>query len=185
MIVTPTALDGVLMIEPRVFTDSRGYFMETFQTERYRSTAGITEHFVQDNLSFSTRGTLRGLHLQHPHDQSKLVQVVAGEIFDVAVDVRPDSSTFGEWVGVVLSGENHRQLFIPQGFAHGFCVTGKSARVLYKTTDYYAPSDEIGILWSDPDLAIDWPVKRPLLSEKDSAYPILRAVPPEKLPRVG
>ena len=172
MNIIPTSLEGVLIIEPQVFEDKRGYFMETHRQERFQS-SGLDANFVQDNLSFSIKGTLRGLHFQITHPQAKLVQAVTGEIFDVAVDIRPESPTFGKWSGVLLSEGNKRQLFIPKGFAHGFCVLSESAHVAYKCSDYYRPGDEGGILWSDPVIAIDWPVKNPMLSDKDLQYPCL------------
>ncbi len=172
MNIISTSLKGLLIIEPDVFEDNRGYFMEMHHQERFQS-AGIDAVFVQDNLSFSKKSTLRGLHFQVTHPQAKLVQAVTGEIFDVAVDIRPESSTFGKWSGALLSAENKRQLFIPGGFAHGFCVLSESAHVVYKCSDYYSPEDEAGILWSDPDVAINWPVKYPTLSEKDLQYPCL------------
>jgi dTDP-4-dehydrorhamnose 3,5-epimerase len=181
MKVLPTKLDGVYIIEPQVFSDARGFFMETYQRRRY-SEAGMEQLFVQDNLSSSIRGSLRGLHYQINHGQAKLIQAVEGTIFDVAVDIRRGSPSFGHWAGVHLSGDNQRQIFIPEGFAHGFCVLSEVALVVYKCSDFYAPEDEGGILWSDPDLAIDWPVEKPLLSDKDSRLPCLADVPPEKLP---
>lgn len=180
MKVSKTPLDGVLVVEPRVFGDDRGYFMETYQRERYRE-FGIARSFVQDNLSFSTRGCLRGLHFQVTHPQAKLVQVVSGEAFDVAVDIRPNSPTFGQWTGAILSGRSGNQLFIPEGFAHGFVVLSESAHFLYKCTDYYHPEDEGGILWSDPAIGIDWPLAPTSLSDKDSRYPLLSDLPPERL----
>jgi dTDP-4-dehydrorhamnose 3,5-epimerase len=181
MKVLQTPLDGVLVIEPRVFEDQRGFFMEIHHQRKY-SEAAIKDVFVQDNLSHSVRGTLRGLHYQLPHVQAKLVQVIKGAIFDVVVDIRKGSPTFGQWAGLTLSEENRRQIFIPEGFAHGLCVLSDAADVLYKCTDFYAPEAEWGILWSDPALNIDWPVTEPLLSPKDSRYPYLRDVPPERLP---
>ena len=181
MKVLPAPLQGVLIIETRSFEDNRGFFMETYHQKRYIE-AGIDRIFVQDNLSHSLRGTLRGLHYQHPHAQAKLVQAIKGEIFDVAVDIRRGSSTFGEWTGVNLSDENKRQLYIPEGLAHGFCVLSETADVLYKCTDFYAPDDEGGILWSDAGLAIDWPIADPLVSDKDSQCICLSDVPPERLP---
>ena len=169
MIIKPAPLDGMLIIEPSVFEDERGYFLETHHYRRFQS-ANIDCTFVQDNLSFSKKNVLRGLHFQKTKPQSKLIQVVSGGIFDVGVDLRQDSSTFGRWFGCVLSEENKRQLFVPQGFAHGFCVLSTSAHVAYKCSDYYDPDDEGGLLWSDPDIAIDWPVKNPILSAKDSQF---------------
>ena len=184
MRVVPTDLPDVLVVEPRVFGDHRGYFLETFQARRYAE-AGIPGPFVQDNLSFSQRGVLRGLHYQHPHAQGKLVWVLQGEVFDVAVDIRRGSPTFGRWVGVRLSGENKRQLWIPPGFAHGFCVLSETALFTYKCTDYYAPEDEGTVRWDDPDLGIEWPVEEPALSAKDAAAPMLAEIPVERLPPYG
>jgi dTDP-4-dehydrorhamnose 3,5-epimerase len=182
--VIETALPGVLLIEPRIFRDPRGFFLETWQQARYHE-AGLPEHFVQDNLSLSQRGTLRGLHFQNPKAQAKLVSVLQGEVFDVAVDIRRGSPTFGRWASVVLSGDNQRQLYIPPDFAHGFCVTSEQALFFYKCTEFYTPACEAGVLWSDPDLGIEWPVRDPLISDKDARYPRLRALPPERLPRYG
>jgi dTDP-4-dehydrorhamnose 3,5-epimerase len=176
-----TSIEGPLIIEPRVFEDQRGYFMETFHQERYDG-SGISRVFVQDNLSFSVRGTLRGLHFQDQKPQAKLVQVIAGEIFDVAVDLRPDSNTFGSWVGVNLSDSNKRQLFIPEGFAHGFCVLSETVHFLYKCTDFYYPEGEKGILWSDPAIGIQWPIDSPIISEKDGSLPLLSEVHPDPEP---
>ena len=170
MKIESTIIDGVWVVTPQVFKDSRGYFMETFQRERFEA-AGLRNDFVQDNLSFSTRNTLRGLHYQNPKGQTKLVQVIQGEIFDVAVDIRKDSSTLGQWFGIRLSHQNHKQLYIAEGLAHGFCVISATAYVVYKCTDYYAPQCEGGLLWSDADIGIDWPVEKPVLSEKDKNYP--------------
>ena len=183
MKVHPTKLDGVLVIEPQVFGDPRGFFMETYQQTRYMQ-ANIGVNFVQDNVSSSVRHTLRGLHFQHPHDQDKLVYVLQGEIFDVAVDIRRGSPTFGGWVGEILSEENHRQLFIPRGFAHGFCVLSRTALFCYKCSDYYAPGDEGGIIWNDPDLGIAWPVEDPILSPRDKAYSRLKDISPDRLPTI-
>jgi dTDP-4-dehydrorhamnose 3,5-epimerase len=166
---TDTALKGVVLVEPDVFTDPRGYFLETYHAGRYAE-GGIIGPFVQDNFSHSARGTLRGLHYQLKRAQGKLVMALEGRIFDVAVDIRRGSPTFGRWVGLELSGENKRQLYIPPGFAHGFCVLSDTADVLYKCTDIYSPKDERGIIWNDPALAIAWPVSSPLLSDKDRAY---------------
>jgi dTDP-4-dehydrorhamnose 3,5-epimerase len=181
MKILPTELDGVLIIEPDVFADKRGFFMETFQKRRYRE-AGITAEFVQDNISHSVRNTLRGLHYQYPDGQAKLVQVLEGEIFDVAVDIRRGSPTFGRWTGVVLSSENRRQFFIPEGFAHGFCVMSDSALFLYKCSNIYSPEAEGGIRWDDPDLGIRWPVQSPIISERDSRLTPLRHVASHRLP---
>ncbi|SFR14180.1 dTDP-4-dehydrorhamnose 3,5-epimerase [Desulfoscipio geothermicus] len=184
MNVLETKLPGVLIIEPDVFGDARGYFMETWQQARYAQ-AGLPGNFVQDNLSFSTRGVLRGLHFQNPNAQGKLVFVLQGEVFDVAVDIRAGSPTFGQWVGVTLSSENKRQLYIPEGFAHGFCVTSETALFAYKCTDIYNPAAEGGIIWNDPDIGIDWPIDNPILSEKDRGYQQLKDIPGEKLPQFG
>jgi len=181
MKILPTALDGVFIIEPVVYTDARGFFTETYNKERYRA-AGIAQGFVQDNLSFSVKRTLRGLHYQYPHDQAKLVMVVKGEIYDTAVDIRRGSPHFGRWVGVHLSEENKRQVFIPEGFAHGFCVLSEIAIVTYKCSDLYHPDCEGGIIWNDPDVGIDWPVKDPLISEKDGRNGYLFRLGTEKLP---
>ena len=184
MNVIPTRLHGVMLIEPRVFRDARGSFFEAWNRARYAD-AGVPGEFVQSNVSFSNRGVLRGLHLQTPRLQSKLVSVLAGEVFDVAVDVRVGSPTFGQWDGVVLSAENRRQLFVPAGFAHGFAVTGGDATVLYQCDAYYAPADEMTVLWDDPALGIAWPVADPILSDKDRQGLRLRDVPPDRLPRFG
>jgi len=181
MKVLPTKLDGVYIVEPQVFYDDRGFFLETYHQRKYAE-SGINCNFVQDNLSRSVRGTLRGLHYQLEHGQAKLIQVIKGDVFDVVVDIRRDSPSFKQWAGVNLSEENKRQLFVPEGFAHGFCVLSEVAHVLYKCSDLYVPEDEGGILWSDPDLAIDWPIEKPLLSDKDSRLPCLADVPPERLP---
>jgi len=181
MNVEQTSIPGVVIIEPKVFGDARGFFKETYSAPRYAE-AGITEAFVQDNLSKSSRGVLRGLHLQHPHGQGKLVQVVLGEVFDVAVDVRRGSPTFGQWVGVSLSAENHRQFYIPPGFAHGFCVTSETALFSYKCTDGYHPECELGVIWNDPDVGIQWPIADPSLSAKDEVYPKLADIEAESLP---
>ncbi len=181
MNVIETELPGVVIVEPRVFRDDRGYFLETWNGARYAS-AGLPDRFVQDNLSFSTRGVLRGLHYQHPHGQGKLVSVVRGEVFDVAVDVRLGSPSFGKWVGVTLSAETGRELYIPPGFAHGFVVRGDSALFSYKCTEYYQPESEASLAWDDPDLAIAWPEDAPRLSPKDAAAPRLRDVPTDRLP---
>jgi dTDP-4-dehydrorhamnose 3,5-epimerase len=175
MQVVPTRLPGVVVIEPDVHRDGRGFLVETFQAERYRR-HGIDGPFVQDNHSRSTGGTLRGLHLQTGRPQGKLIRVIAGVIFDVAVDVRRGSPTFGRWVGVTLSAENFRQCYVPAGFAHGFCVVGDIAEVVYKCTDFYDPAAEIGIAWNDPSLAIEWPIREPLLSKRDAGNPILADV---------
>jgi dTDP-4-dehydrorhamnose 3,5-epimerase len=162
----PTELAGVIVIEPDVYRDARGYFLETFHAAKYAA-AGVADAFVQDNHTSSVRNTLRGLHLQVRKPQGKLVRVVAGEIWDVAVDVRRGSPTYGQWSSAVLSAENFRQLYVPPGCAHGFCVLSDTAQVQYKCTELYDPADETGIAYDDPALAIAWPVKTPLLSERD------------------
>ena len=177
MKVTPTAIEGVLIFEPKVFGDERGFFMESFNQKAFHDAVGHEVSFVQDNHSRSAKGVLRGLHFQKPpHAQGKLVRVTQGSVFDVAVDIRQGSATFGQWVGMELSGANHKQLWIPAGLAHGFLVTSESADFLYKTTDYYAPQAEGCVRWDDPDLAIPWPLDggQAVLSPKDAAAPLLR-----------
>ena len=170
---TPTALPGVVIIEPTLFADSRGFFMETYKKSEFIA-AGLDVAFVQENHSRSLQGTLRGLHLQRPpRAQGKLVRVLQGEILDVAVDIRPDSPTFRQWESVALSAENRRSLYIPAGYAHGFCVLSPEAEVVYKTTDEYAPEFEWGVRWDDPALAIPWPIASPILSARDSKWPPL------------
>jgi dTDP-4-dehydrorhamnose 3,5-epimerase len=169
MNIIETGISGAVIIEPQVFGDARGFFMETFQAERYQQQAHIDLPFVQDNHSRSTRGVLRGLHFQKTKPQGKLVRVVRGEVFDVIVDLRKDSPSFGQWHGVWLSAENHRQFWLPPGTAHGFVVTSDSADFEYKCTDYYDPADEGCLLWNDPQLNIDWPIVNPKLSDKDKA----------------
>ena len=171
-----TALEGVYILEPRVFPDRRGFFFESYN-DRTLAALGIHDRFVQDNHSRSTRGTLRGLHYQAAPGQVKLVRVVVGEVYDVAVDVRWGSPTFGQHVGVHLSADNKRQFYVPVGFAHGFCVLSDTADFLYKVTSYYAPQDERGVLWNDPALGIEWPVTDPILSDKDLALPLLKDIP--------
>jgi dTDP-4-dehydrorhamnose 3,5-epimerase len=178
MNVIQTAIEGVLILEPKVFGDTRGFFMESFNQKAFDAAVGHHVEFVQDNHSRSTKGVLRGLHYQlPPHAQGKLVRVTSGSVFDVAVDVRDGSPTFGHWVGAELSGENHRQLWIPPGMAHGFLVTSDSADFLYKTTDFYAPRAEGCVLWSDPAVGIEWPDigMAPQLAAKDAAAPVLSA----------
>lgn len=168
MKVTPTAIPDVLIIEPKVFGDARGFFYESFNQKAFNEATGTSHQFVQDNHSRSAKGVLRGLHYQIQQPQGKLVWVVRGAVFDVAVDIRKSSPTFGQWVGMELSEDNHRQMWMPLGFAHGFVVTSESAEVLYKTTDYYAPEYERCIAWDDPDIGIDWPsAAAPILSAKD------------------
>jgi dTDP-4-dehydrorhamnose 3,5-epimerase len=178
---TEQSLPGVFLIDPMAFQDDRGFFMETYHLGKYRE-AGLDRPFVQDNLSHSRRDTLRGLHYQLKHPQGKLIYVVTGEVLDIAVDIRRGSPTFGQWTGIQLSAENRCQLYVPEGFAHGFFVLSEAADVMYKCTDLYAPGDEYGILWSDPDLAITWPVANPILSEKDADNPPLKDVPANLLP---
>jgi dTDP-4-dehydrorhamnose 3,5-epimerase len=180
MKVTTCDLQGLLIIEPDVFGDHRGFFMESWNRQRYRE-AGIDFDFVQDNFSLSCRGTLRGLHFQNPLAQGKLVSVLQGEVFDVGVDIRRGSSTFGRWFGMTLSAENKRQFFLPPGFAHGFLVLSEMALFHYKCTDCYSPKDELGFRWNDPDVGIKWPVENPILSQRDAAAPRLHAIPPAKL----
>ena len=168
--VTPTALPGVLILEPKVFGDARGFFFESFNARDFAQSTGLDVPFVQDNHSKSAKGVLRGLHYQIEHAQGKLVRVTQGEVFDVAVDMRRSSPNFGQWVGVVLSSDNKRQLWIPPGFAHGFLVTSDSAEFLYKTTDYWYPEFERSLLWNDPAVGVQWPLEvTPLLAAKDMA----------------
>lgn len=181
MKISETTLPGVLLIEPQMFTDARGFFIETWRQDRYQA-HGLPAKFVQDNCSLSVRGTLRGLHFQYPHAQGKLIHVLHGEIFDVAVDIRVGSPTFGQWIGMMLTGERPQQVYIAEGFAHGFCVTSESALVLYKCTDVYNPHSEGGIVWNDADLDIPWPVAAPTLSPKDAQLPPLKILPTARLP---
>ncbi|MFA5663600.1 dTDP-4-dehydrorhamnose 3,5-epimerase [Castellaniella sp.] len=173
MKVIETALAGVLIIEPTVFTDARGCFMESFSARRYSEQAGITQAFVQDNLSRSRHGVLRGLHFQQRHPQGKLVSVVHGRVYDVVVDITPGSPSFGRHLGLELSDRNRRQLWVPPGFAHGFCVLSDWADQSYKCTQYYDPDDEAGLAWNCPEVAIDWPIAQPLLSPRDQRHPTL------------
>jgi len=170
--VTETALPGVLLLEPSVFEDDRGFFLETWSAARYRD-AGVAADFVQSNQVRSRRGVLRGLHFQLVRPQSKLVWAISGEILDVAVDVRRGSTTFGRWFGAILSGENHRQMFVPAGFAHGYCVLSESADVAYLCSDYYRPAGDRGVRWDDPAIGIAWPPGEKVLSAKDRALPLL------------
>jgi dTDP-4-dehydrorhamnose 3,5-epimerase len=174
--VVPTPLDGVVVIEPRVFEDDRGFFMEIFNAADFAA-AGLPSEFVQDNHSRSTRGVLRGLHYQYPQWQGKLVRAIQGEIFDVAVDIRRTSPGFGRWYGIRLSASNRRQLYIPAGFAHGFCVLSDTADVIYKCTTAYKPADDAAIRWDDPDIGIEWPVSAPAVSDKDARGKSLRSLP--------
>ena len=173
MNVVKTPLEGVLVLEPKVFRDERGHFSESFHSARYRE-AGLTAPFVQDNWSRSKRGVLRGLHFQNPRPQGKLVMVTRGAVFDVAVDIRKGSASFGKWFGAELSEENHRQMWVPPGFAHGFCVLSDSADFFYKCTDLYHPDCDRGLAWDDPDIGVKWPIEAPLLSDKDRKLPRLR-----------
>jgi dTDP-4-dehydrorhamnose 3,5-epimerase len=172
MNVIQTKLKDCLIIEPKVFGDERGFFLEAFQSDRYAELVGITLPFVQDNLSRSSKGVLRGLHFQKTKPQGKLVRVVRGEVYDVAVDTRQGSPTYGQWEAVILSEENKTQFWVPPGFAHGFIVLSQTADFEYKCTDYYDPSDEGSLLWNDPDLNIPWPIDNPKLSEKDANAPL-------------
>jgi dTDP-4-dehydrorhamnose 3,5-epimerase len=180
--IIETSLPGVVLIQPRVFGDARGFFMETYR-ENVLAAAGIRESFVQDNHSRSARGVLRGLHYQLRRPQAKLCRVARGEVLDIAVDIRVGSPHFGKWVGVVLSEENHTQIYIPQGFAHGFVVRSESADFLYKCSDYFDASDDRGVLWNDPALGIDWGERSPIISEKDQRYLPLARIAQDQLPR--
>lgn len=175
MRVTTIDIPGVLLLEPAVFSDHRGSFAETYHERRYRD-AGISERFVQDNYSRSVKNTVRGLHFQEPNAQGKLVMALEGTVYDVVVDIRKGSPTFGKWYGVELSGTNLHQVYIPPGCAHGFCVTSDTALFLYKCTAYYSPKDEQGILWNDSTLGIRWPISEPILSPKDQAYRTLKDI---------
>ena len=180
---TATGLPGVVIIEPQVFTDDRGFFLETYHKEKYAERYGITCDFVQDNRSGSRKGALRGLHYQPRYAQDKLCQVVRGEVLDVVVDIRAGSSTFGKWMSVVLSESNRRQVFVPKGFAHGFLCLSDFAEFAYKCSDFYHPEDEYGIIWNDPQIGIDWGEKEmPQLSRKDAGLPRLADVSPDRLP---
>ena len=167
-------IPDVKLVIPKHYPDERGYFLESFKESEF-SANKINAKFVQDNVSFSTKGVLRGLHYQQkPKEQAKLVSVISGEIFDVAVDIRKDSITYGKWVGQILSEKNHEMLYIPEGFAHGFCTLSDTANVLYKVTNEYSPENELGIIWNDPNLSISWPIKNLIVSEKDKKLPILK-----------
>ena len=179
MKITPLKIADVLLLEPKTFTDARGFFFESFNARSFEEATGLRAQFVQDNHSKSTRGVLRGLHFQlAPHQQAKLVRVISGEVLDVALDIRPSSATFGQAVKAILSAENKRHLWIPEGFAHGFVVLSETAELLYKTTEYYEPKFERCILWNDPALLIDWHIENPLLSAKDACAPLLKEVFP-------
>ncbi len=173
-------IPGLVVIEPKVFGDARGYFMETWNQQRYRD-VGLDWNFVQDNISFSRRGILRGLHFQNPKGQGKLVYALQGEVFDVAVDLRKSSPTFGRWHGLILSAENKRQFFVPAGFAHGFAVLSETAMFAYKCTEFYNPQNEMSLLWNDPEIGVQWPLEAPQLSEKDLRGVRLRDISRERL----
>lgn len=174
--VTPTVLEEVLLLEPQVFGDDRGFFFESFNAIDFKKATGVDVEFVQDNHSKSAKNVLRGLHYQIQHPQGKLVRVTQGEVWDVAVDIRKSSPTFGQWVGELLSAENKRQFWVPPGFAHGFVVLSEAAEFLYKTTDYYHPEHERSVRWDDPQLAVDWRIKtKPMLAKKDKEAPLFRA----------
>ena len=180
--VVDTPLDGVRLVEPHVFSDDRGYLYELWNSARW-ARSGLPLEFVQDNVAVSSRGVVRGLHFQYPNPQGKLVSVLHGEIFDVAVDIREGSPTFGRWTGAALSEQNHRSMFLPPGFAHGFAVLSERAMVLYKFTTLYAPEAQRGIAWDDPEIGIAWPAGiHPILSEKDQRFPRLRELSPDSLP---
>lgn len=183
MIVEETGLSGLLLIKPKVFGDARGYFIETYRRQRYAE-YGISAEFVQDNHSHSAKFVLRGLHYQLRHPQGKLVSVVSGAVFDVAVDIRRGSESFGRWYGVELNEDNHYQMYIPPGFAHGFVTLTDDVDFLYKCTDVYHPEDEYGVIWNDPKLNIQWPCDAPSLSQKDAQYPELDSIDPVFLPGV-
>jgi len=181
MKVSETDLPGVKLIEPQRFGDARGFFQEIWQERRYAE-AGIPGRFVQDNISLSRRGVLRGLHLQHPRSQGKLVYALQGEVFDVAVDLRVGSPHFGRWTGAVLSADTGRQLWIPEGFGHGFCVLSETALFAYKCTEFYEPAAELAVLWNDPGIGIEWPIENPAVSAKDAAGLMLSAIDVGRLP---
>ena len=170
MEIIKTSIPEVIVFVPPVFTDSRGYFLETYQQQKYAA-AGIPKPFVQDNQSYSTKNVLRGLHFQLRHPQGKLVRVIQGSVFDVAIDMRKNSPTFGKWHGEILSAENKRQMYVPENFAHGFCVLSDSAEFVYKCTDFYVPGDEVGLIWNDSQIGVKWPIEQPILSDKDAVLP--------------
>ena len=180
MKITRCDIAGLLIIEPKVFGDARGFFLETWHEHRYRE-AGLDLHFVQDNVSSSRRGTIRGMHFQNPKAQAKLVWVMDGEVFDVAVDLRRSSPTFGRWHGLNLSSQNQLQFYVPPGFAHGFAVLGETAVFTYKCTEFYSPKDELTLSWDDPDIGVKWPFSDPVLSEKDKNGVRLKDLPPDRL----
>jgi dTDP-4-dehydrorhamnose 3,5-epimerase len=175
MKVIHTTIPEVLVFEPQTFTDRRGHFFETYQEKKYRE-AGVPKSFVQDNQSYSVKNVLRGLHFQLNHPQGKLIRVTRGEVFDVAIDLRRSSPTFGKWHGEILSAENRRQMYVPENFAHGFCVLSEEAEFLYKCTDFYVPGDEIGLIWNDREVGVEWPIDNPILSDKDAELPTLAEV---------
>lgn len=177
MKIIPTSIQDLILIDPKSYPDERGFFLETFQKERYQRLLKKDIYFVQDNLSRSRKNVLRGLHYQIKQPQDKLITVIRGSVFDVAVDIRTQSATFGQWFGVILNDENHYQFFIPKGFAHGFCVLSDIVDFHYKCSDYYNPDAEQGILWSDPNIAIDWPSQAPIISSKDKNYTYLKNLP--------
>jgi dTDP-4-dehydrorhamnose 3,5-epimerase len=181
MKVIETALPGALILEPQVFGDARGFFYESYNEAKYLA-AGVDHRFVQSNVSRSAKGVLRGLHYQWPNPQGKLVSVLEGEVYDVAVDIRRGSPTFGQSLGVMLTADNHRHFWVPEGFAHGFCVLSEFATFTYQCTALYDAKADAGIRWNDADLGIDWPISAPLLSDKDGKTPLLKDVPPERLP---
>ena len=183
MKVIETALPGVLVIEPQVFGDARGFFYESYNEARFRE-AGIDARFVQSNVSRSARGVLRGLHYQWPHPQGKFVSVLEGEVFDVAVDIRRGSPHFGQWFGAMLTADNKRHMWIPEGFAHGFCVVSDYATFSYQCTALYDAKSDAGVLWNDPAIGIDWPIAEPRLSDKDIKAPLLKDVPEQRLPEL-
>ncbi|HJM95973.1 MAG TPA: dTDP-4-dehydrorhamnose 3,5-epimerase [Candidatus Marinimicrobia bacterium] len=181
MKIQTTKILGVLLINLRVFKDSRGGFLESYQQSRYKE-LGLDVEFVQDNHSHSVKNVLRGLHYQIKRPQGHLIYVMRGDIFDVGVDLRPESPTFGQWLGFRLSGDQPQQVFMPAGIAHGFCVLSDRADILYKCTDYFVPDDEGGLLWNDPDLKIEWPIHEPLVNERDSGFPALKQISKDQLP---
>lgn len=184
MKVIDTGIPGLIVVEPKIFGDERGFFLETWSKARYED-AGIPSDFCQDNMSFSRKGILRGLHMQNPNSQGKLVSVVQGEVYDVAVDLRVGSPTYRKWYGIVLTDKTRNQMFVPKGFAHGFCVVSETALFSYKVNDIYNPKGEMSVRWDDPELNIDWPVKNPELSAKDAAATFLKDIPETALVRFG
>lgn len=184
MLISETEISGVKLIEPKRFEDSRGFFLECFQQDRYRE-AGITDTFIQDNHSRSTAGVLRGMHYQVKDPQAQILTVVRGRIFDVVVDLRPLSKTFGQWFGTVLSDDGPCQIYMAPGIAHGFCVLSDYADLHYKVSRFYDPADEGGLIWNDPDIGIDWPINNPIVSSKDSSFSRFANIPKEQLPRAS